>query len=251
MKKKILFLLTVLLLICLVACNNVQKSEVIKKSDNIPDTNTKVDNTNFTETIELQNINEFIQYTVDLSTFVPEGWHLLDSIEESTVIGDLNKDEIQDIAFVIERTATESEAPPRMLIIIKGNKDNSYSLLVKVEKAILRADEGGIMGDPFMGLGIDRGSLLISHYGGSAWRWGNTYRFRYQEDGFYLIGATEDWFHAVSGAGRIYEDINLLTGDYIRIETDDNGVEKKIKSNRGRKKLVNLVDFDTNGERQF
>ena len=252
MKKRILFSIALLFFIVLTSCSNIDTSEVNVESKNKPDVNTKADISDDIGVEESNNDSKVSkELYIGLSAFVPDGWHLLDAFEESRVIGDLNKDGIQDVAFVIEGKATEIEAAPRMLFIVGGNKNNSYSLLAQAKEIILRADEGGIMGDPFMGLSIDRGSLLIHHYGGSAWRWSSTYRFRYQEDGFYLIGATEDWFHAASEAGSEYEDFNLLTGDYIRIETDDNGIEKETKSNRGKNKLINLVDFDTNGERQF
>jgi hypothetical protein len=187
----------------------------------------------------------------DINSFIPNGWHIVEAYGDSKVEGDLNSDGIKDIAFVMEGQETSESAPPRVLLIATGNKDKSYNLAIKAETAIRRKDEGGIMGEPFMGLSIDRGSLLIRHSGGSAWRWDHLYRFRYQRDGWYLIGATEDWFHAVSSAGRKYEDINLLTGDYIKIETDDNGKEKITKANRGKKKLINLIAFDVKGKRQF
>lgn len=191
-------------------------------------------------------------YFESSNSLIPKGWHLAEAYGDSKVEGDLNADGIADLAFVIEENKIGESAPQRLLLIAIGNKDDeSYTLKVTADNAILRADEGGVMGDPFMGLSIDRGSLLISHYGGSSWRWDNTYRFRYQNDGWYLIGATEDWFHTVSSADRKYEDINLITGDYIKIETDENGKEKKTEGNRGKKELVNLLDFDVNGERQF
>ncbi|MGF7059954.1 hypothetical protein [Brassicibacter mesophilus] len=174
-----------------------------------------------------------------ITSFIPDGWQIAKAYGESEVVGDLNGDGINE------------STSPRILIIATGNKDMTYNLAVKAEKAILRKDEGGNMGEPFMGLEINRGSLLINHYGGSAWRWSKSYRFRYQKDGWYLIGASEDWFQAVSSAGRHYEDINLLTGDYIEIKTDDDGVENKTSGNRGIKNLINLVEFDTRGERQF
>lgn len=190
-------------------------------------------------------------YFKTLNSLIPKGWHLVEAYGESKIEGDLNADGIADLALVIEENNTDQSAPQRLLLIAIGKEDNSYSLAVTADKAILRADEGGIMGDPFVGLSIDRGSLLISHQGGSAWRWSNTYRFRYQNDGWYLIGATEDWFHTQSSAGREYEDINLITGDYIKIETDENGKEIKTQGNREKKELVNLLDFNISGQRQF
>ncbi|HYF81528.1 MAG TPA: hypothetical protein VEB00_00665 [Clostridia bacterium] len=251
MKRIILLLFGLLVFIVAVACSDENAPYISIKPANSTSTTIELDSEASVEDNNSKGNEQSGIVDSDISSFIPEGWHILNGYGESKVEGDLNKDGISDVAVVVEGISTSEEAAPRMLIIALGNEDKSYSLSIKAEKTILRADEGGVMGDPFMGLEIDRGSLLINHYGGSAWRWSNTYRFRFQDDGWYLIGATKDWFHAVSSAGRLYEDFNLLTGDYIRIETDENGVEKEVKSNRGKKELVNLIDFDTNGERQF
>jgi hypothetical protein len=251
MKRIILLLLVLLVFIIAAACSDENASYKSIESANSTSSAIDLDSEASVRDNNPKGNRQSVIADSDISSFIPEGWHILNGYGESKVEGDLNKDGISDVAVALEGTSTSEEAALRMLIILLTNKDKSYSISIKAEKAILRTDEGGVMGDPFMGLEIDRGSLLINHCGGSAWRWSNAYRFRFQDDGWYLIGATKDWFHAVSSAGRLYEDINLLTGEYIRIETDDNGVEKKAMSNKGKKELVNLIDFDINGERQF
>ena len=176
----------------------------------------------------------------DINSFIPEQWKVLQAIE-----GDLNKDGLPDIAAVIEgKPIIYEKDAPRLLFIALRDADGVYSLSLQSDKAILRGDEGGVWGDPFYeGLSIDRGSLLIDFYGGSRYRWAYTYRFRYQDKGWYLIGATESSLDTGTGEGTI-NDYNLLTGDMITIDTYFDQHLNEKKTNHGIRKLVNLVDFD-------
>ena len=56
--------------------------------------------------------------------------------------------------------------------------------------AILPSQQGGMMGDPFEGISIERNCIVINHFGGSRQKWNYTHRFRYQSGDFQLIGAT-------------------------------------------------------------
>ena len=132
--------------------------------------------------------------------------------------------------------------PSISLLIAFKNKDNSYSLSIKADKAIMLRDEGGVFGDPFQDIKIERGSILLEFYGGSNSRWYMYYRFRYQNDGWYLIGATKgSYLNTVTTMDNAdEEDYNLLTGDYI-IKKFEDGEIKTTKGNRG-KRLINLKD---------
>lgn len=185
----------------------------------------------------------------DLASFVPDGW-----IIKSSVVGDLNKDSLSDIAAVIEKGDDADSAYPRILFVLIQNKDKTYSLSVKTETAIMRANEGGVWGDPLESISVDRGSLLLSFYGGSNWRWYNQYRFRFQDEGWYLIGATLGSYFSgtTTRENADEEDYNLLTGDYTLKKADENGEVNMTKGNRGIKKLLNLTEFNVNSEeRQF
>jgi hypothetical protein len=179
----------------------------------------------------------------DLSGFIPDGWRILNAYGDETVEGDLNKDQINDIAFVIEEDSDEIDRK-RKLIVLFGNGDSNYEIVATSDKAVRREDEGGVMGDPFAGLEIERGSLLIHHYGGSAWRWGDSFRFRYQDNDFYLIGASSQSFHAATEANREFLDINLITGKYILDTTDEEGEWSKEEGKNEPKELIKLTGFD-------
>jgi hypothetical protein len=151
----------------------------------------------------------------EITSLIPTGWHILENREPVKVEGDLNKDGIQDIALIIEKT-TDIDA--RSLLIAFGTKDNTYSLSIIADNVILPVIVGGGYGDPFDGLMIDRGSVVVSDFGGGSGRWFHKYRFRFQENDWYLIGATMGSNHSIKEDKEMVfdtEDYNLLTGDYI------------------------------------
>lgn len=201
-----------------------------------------------TPSISPDTDKEAVEVEEAIKSIIPEGWHILELIQGEPVIaeGDLNKDSIPDIATVIEKNVVDQTASPRSLLIAFGGKNNTYSVSIIADNVILNADEGGVWGDPFDSLIIDRGSVLVSDYGGSNWRWYNKYRFRYQAKDWFLIGATMGSYF--TGTTTIYksdeDDINLLTGEFIQRRTDEKGNTTTKKGNRGKKALIRLKEFN-------
>lgn len=186
-----------------------------------------------------------------IETFVPKGWRIIAKAE-----GDLNKDNLSDTAAVIEQEAQNlslGEAAPRKLLIVSQKDNGTYELSIQSDKAILKANEGGVFGDPLEGLAIENNSLLIKFYGGSSERWAQTYRFRYQDNGWYLIGATLTNYDTETGEGTI-EDYNLLTGKMkkttgkIISSANKVGGIKEEWVDMGKKELLNLQNFDVHGK---
>lgn len=182
-------------------------------------------------------------------TLIPTGWHILEPYlgEKALAKGDLNKDGIPDLAMVIEKNSVKGEASPRSLLIAFGGKNNTYTLSIIAKNVILQADEGGIWGDPFDSLTIDRGSVLVSDYGGSNWRWYNKYRFRYQDQDWFLIGSTRgSYFTGATTMDQADEDdINYLTGQFVKRRTDEQGHTTTTKGTQVKKKLIRLKDFNS------
>jgi hypothetical protein len=175
----------------------------------------------------------------NLESFIPKGWKTLMSAK-----GDLNKDGFEDIAAIIEQPdkgKKDADASNARIIFVILKTKEGFSLSVQAAKAVLLADEGGVFGDPLSGLTIERGSILLSFYGGASEKWGITARFRYQDSGWYMIGYTFET-HTVDGSGS-NDDYNLLTGDKINTTYDENGKSKTTNSHRGKKKLINLTDY--------
>ncbi len=198
-------------------------------------------------TVKLESETKTDNGVDDISTFIPKGWEVLKKYGDKLAIaeGDLNKDGITDKAFVIEQSNQSEYTAPRNLLILLGNNDNTYTLSIRAEKAILLEIEGGTFGDPFEDIVIDRGSVLLKFMGGSS-RWHMYYRFRYQNNGWYLIGFTQGAYEAIGDSMYcLQDDYNLITGDYIGEKLKDGKIET-IKKNIGKKQLLNLKDFVAN-----
>jgi len=116
---------------------------------------------------------------------IPDNYSVVDSVS-----GDLDKDSIAELVVVYNMvTENEIDGVQRELIIYKL-KNNNWTEWKKSDQAVYGSKDGGIMGDPFAELKIEKGILQISHYGGSSWKWGFTDKYRYQNGEFYLIGYT-------------------------------------------------------------
>ncbi len=199
-----------------------------------------------------------------LASFVPAHWQIF-----AEAIGDLNKDGLNDEALILNHEK-EVEAdvigaddlPPRQLIILFQNKDGSFTEVASSSKAVLCKQCGGVFGEPFDSMGIEKNVLTLSFYGGSRDRWGYTYKWRWQNNGLYLIGRTDYTADNALLTSQTKDD-NLITGAYTivsqvpdgykndpelsdddRAEIDRWNVSKKGKNPI--KPLVRLDDFDIN-----
>ncbi|MNO12223.1 hypothetical protein D3C76_18290 [compost metagenome] len=238
MHKLIFVPVLLFVLLSLSACNSsLDKSNAISTSANAEPVNAEAKTESEEEPMK----------TKDIHALVPSGWGVLIKDGPVTAEGDLNKDGILDAAAIIEQQTSETdEAPSRALLIAFGTENESYSLSIIADNVILKADEGGIWGDPFESLSIERGSVVVSDYGGSNWRWYNKYRYRFQNDDWYLIGATMgEYFTGNATQEEANEqDYNLLTGDYIITTTNEEGKRITENGNRGKRELVKLKDFN-------
>ncbi|QZY53937.1 hypothetical protein [Crassaminicella profunda] len=260
MKRIPLLIVVLFSLIGLVGCinkNEISKMESDKQTSietNVASKDKLSENLNSDVRVGTQSNTITENDVQDITSFIPKGWHILEKSDGqlASAEGDLNKDGIIDKVVVIEETNQMEYAPSRNLLIAFGNEDGTYTLSIKAEKAILLRNEGGPFGDPFDEIIIDRGSIMLKFFGGSSERWYLKYRFRYQNNGWYLIGATEGGFVDVNDDMlNEEEDYNLLTGDYIIRKLEDGRIIT-IKGNRGKKQLLNLKDFIVDSyEKQF
>lgn len=182
--------------------------------------------------------------------FIPAAYKIKDSLS-----GDLNKDGIKDLVLVLnhqnEDTFQMDEEPKRLLLILFRNK-SGFRLAGKSSEVLMCVHCGGMYGDPYENVDISKGVISILHYGGSSWRWTETRKFRYQQNGFFLIGSTSNLFwnvqdcdgNGIGEAGKQYRDINYLTGDEVIIEkTEECKLVKNIKQKQPKKPLVKLEAF--------
>lgn len=182
--------------------------------------------------------------------FIPKGYDTM-IIGPSIARGDLNKDGLEDIALVLRNIEeTKYDTAIRYVVIIFKQQDG-YRLACIAGKVVMSSGDGGVWGEPFDGVRIKKRVLIISHYGGSNWRWSVDMKFRYQDGDFYLIGETRDYYWTmvecgdigIGDAGRNYVDINYVTGDrYRRKTTEDCKVLLNKKDKIKIKPLINMVD---------
>ncbi|HEY8402251.1 MAG TPA: hypothetical protein VIK89_13375 [Cytophagaceae bacterium] len=157
-----------------------------------------------------------------LDDLIPKGWVLLDS-----AYGDLNKDGIKDLAFVIQDTNPSNlefndntfgndtiNLNPRILGIYFGNSTGAFKKQLQSNDFIILRDSP-TMDEPFDGLTIsDKGILQINfHFWYSAGSWyasDHSYKFRFQNSKFALIGYDSHSAHRATGETTDYS-INFLT----------------------------------------
>ena len=177
-----------------------------------------------------------------LKDFVPASWT---SLKQAP--GDLNTDSLPDLAVVLKSAAEDKDEgggaeTSRLLLILFGTKDGGYTLAASSAKAVLCKGCGGVFGDPFAKLGIERGALVIEHYGGSSERWGYTHRWRYQGGDFLLIGLTTRSDDTRTGALEV-KDENLVTDVRVVDRTDADGKSSKTRERVPAKPLQKLSAF--------
>jgi len=144
--------------------------------------------------------------------FAPAGWRVDEGALQQA---DLNGDGRADAAVVISHGGlgdAEAVYVKHVLVLALRETDGKLHRSVVSDAAVLDGDEGGAFGDPFDSLSIDRGAVVISHYGGSRDRWGFTHRYRHQHNQWMLIGLSMGNQDALNLEHYDDQDINLSTG---------------------------------------
>lgn len=108
-----------------------------------------------------------------------EGW----SVKEQISV-DFNGDGLDDIIEVSENPGGER----RKIIFLIKESDGFAIEVVSSDTALLGSQDGGVWGDPWEGMVYKDGSLFISYYGGSRWRWSSRYQFKIYNGQWMLIG---------------------------------------------------------------
>ena len=121
---------------------------------------------------------------------------------------DLNGDGAADIILVTEDAAQadagdadkadEAHDERRLLILVRG-ADGKLSEVKRNEKVVYCRSCGGAFGDPFAGVTVRRGGFTVNNYGGSAWRWSESYDFNYsrRDKTWQLVRALSESFNAL------------------------------------------------------
>ncbi|MNK11379.1 hypothetical protein D3C87_294200 [compost metagenome] len=164
-----------------------------------------------------------------LASLIPSNWKVIDS-----VYGDLNNDNINDMALVLEfyrpvkenraygdndtELITEVQKPRILAIYFRRSANGAYRLVTQNNDFMLRSEEGGAMGDPLRPMHINANQLSLSFEGGGNWRWKLNYSFKYKEKDWQLVKANNLAYHSSSGEmnNKQYDFINktqkVITG---------------------------------------
>ena len=118
----------------------------------------------------------------ELQPFVPEGFTVLDFRK-----GDINYDKRPDYVVVFRKRGEDTlmagaamdEPSPRPLALIIRQANGKLVKAAENMELVLCRDCGGVMGDPYQGVEIVPGGFSLDFYGGSSWRWADSYIFRY------------------------------------------------------------------------
>ena len=167
-----------------------------------------------------------------------KGWQIS---RDGIVKGQVNNDNFLDIALVLEN----KQENKRIFLLYLGRKAG-FDLSATGKKAIYGPSDGGMMGDPFQGLSFDAKKRVfsVSMYGGSTHRWGIVYKYRYQNNGLYLIGSIHDRFWTLGGELKTLET-NYMTKKYQFIVGAKKRRGGKVKSFEiPNSRPVNIENFD-------
>lgn len=185
------------------------------------------------------------------TAFVPEGYLAL-----FTVPGALDDDAFDDAVLVLgdRRETVDSmvdHRSPRVLVVLRGTAQG-FELAVRNDHAILGQHDGGVFGDPLDAVAIERRTIVITHSGGSAWRWRYVHRFREQSGTFELIGRTITSYYNARHCDAIdefqpttFDDINFITRRHEHDEVpEDRCVKRQIRGLIAPGPLTPLATFD-------
>ncbi|MFM7022584.1 MAG: hypothetical protein ACKOXB_06360 [Flavobacteriales bacterium] len=194
-------------------------------------------------------ITIFLLYSLSITAQTPH------SI--ASAYGNLDKDTAKEKVEVVDIDSVEERGFIRELRIFKKD-NNEWKLWYSSGNAIMASGEGGVRGDPFQGIEIKKGILLIYHEGGSSWMWSHTHKYRFQNSDFYLIGVSNSF----GKNGEHWEtlDYNLLTGNAVVTledqawgDNDEIIVTKKSTDNFNAKQnvLISLKDISIGNQSIF
>ena len=162
----------------------------------------------------------FPQKAKSINDFVPKGWKILKDENGSNFIvkGDLNKDNLEDVAIIIEKDdkknikKNDSFGPeelnlnPRILLVLFKEKDGTYILAAKNDKGFIKSEgdeEATALADTLSDISIKNNVLkIVFNYfmsAGSWWTSTEVYIFRFQNNRFELIGYENNGFMRNTG----------------------------------------------------
>ncbi|MBO9701028.1 MAG: hypothetical protein J7604_12515 [Sporocytophaga sp.] len=175
--------------------------------------------------------------------FIPKGWNLVDTVE-----GDLNKDSYKDIAFVIEhrddrKINTESFQHFILIIAFYNPESSNFRFIEQCNNLISYHQLEP--GPWYEGMEIVKGVLNISFLQGGSTDIMMNYKFRYQDNDFYMIGADRSQYNPSSQDYKNYS-FNFLAKKWSISKGNDESPEKSTVEWRKLEieQLMKLKDYE-------
>ena len=139
---------------------------------------------------------------------------------------DLDRDGREDAILVLERLAHTSEdgleERQRPLLVVTRQADGSLRVAKRNDRLVMCSGCGGVMGDPFQGVEAGPGTFTVSHYGGSAWRWTEDYRFNWsrKDRSWQLVRVEQTSFHTME-PDKVEAHVATPPKDFGKIDIAD------------------------------
>jgi hypothetical protein len=127
----------------------------------------------------LSQSDSALKIPAEIKSFIEKGAKAI-ALESA----DLNGDGTMDFILVTELVKPEARSDEdngdeRALFIIVRDAGGKLTLSKRNDEVVYCKSCGGVFGDPFAGVEARRNGFTINNYGGSAWRWSESYRFNY------------------------------------------------------------------------
>src|SRR5262245_636058 len=116
----------------------------------------------------------------DAKGFAPDGWTV-----EVVKNGDLNGDGIDDAAIVMMKPEVmekdELKEQTKRFLVLAFGEGGQFKRCALSDEAVWDGDymRGG---DAFSGLSVDKGVVIIEHFGGATFRRGYTHRYQWRQN---------------------------------------------------------------------
>ncbi len=191
MIKKTSAFLAITLFLSLTNCKKAAKTEEVTNSPETEATEITVENTVVKETPKLEALAE--------------------------AIGDLDGDNVDEKAVVYNTDRSSENGIEREIHFFKKESD-TWKLWKKTNEGILESKMGGVTGEPFRKITIEKGLFNIFHSGGSRSKWETENKYRFQNDNFELIGYTQ--LIDTPCTNQLLIDYNLSTGNAVLQKTN-------------------------------
>ncbi len=167
-----------------------------------------------------------------IRALIPEGKHVF-----TTAIGDLNNDGWNDHVFVLEPDSADHSADRDLQIVFTSPSAEGFQEKLFLPGFIPGRSAGGFH-DPigeegYSGIAISGDSLVITLFGGSAWKWQSRSVYRYWEeaDDFFLMQEQGRNYHSPAVFNMEQElpeyEARLAAGEVLSTEEEEHYKELK------------------------